>query len=106
MMRKSDASDQPANIGAKALSTNPALKPLEFLVGEWRTTGSHPEFSGQTLFGRASFAWHEGGACLIMRTQIDDPQIPNGVAIIGSDDVAGTFAMIYFDERGVSGYSM
>lgn len=37
-----------------------------------------------------------------MRSEIDEPQIPDGVAIIGSDDAAGTFTMIYFDERGVS----
>jgi hypothetical protein len=37
-----------------------------------------------------------------MRSEIDEPQIPSGVAIIGSDDAAGTFTMIYFDERDVS----
>ena len=57
---------------------------------------------GKTLPGRASFAWHEGGAFLIMRAQVDEPRFPSGVAIIGSDDVAGTFVMSYFDERGIS----
>ena len=93
---------QSSRIGAEALIPNPALKPLEFLVGEWRTTGSHPMVPGKILRGRTSFAWHEGGAFLIMRSEIDDPQFPSGLAIIGSDDVAGTFAMIYFDERGIS----
>jgi hypothetical protein len=93
---------QSSAIGAEALIPNPALKPLEFLIGEWRTTGSHPAVPGKTLSGRTSFAWHEGGAFLIMRSQIEEPQFPSGMAIIGSDDVAGTFAMIYFDERGVS----
>ena len=37
-----------------------------------------------------------------MRSEIDDPQFPDGVAIIGSDDVAGRFAMTWFDERGIS----
>jgi hypothetical protein len=27
------------NIGARALIPNPALAPLAFLIGEWRTTG-------------------------------------------------------------------
>jgi hypothetical protein len=67
-------------IGARARIPNPALKPLEFLVGEWRTTG----------------------AFLIMRSEVDEPRFPDGVAIIGSSDIAGTFAMIYFDERGTS----
>jgi hypothetical protein len=88
--------------GAEALIPNPALKPLEFLVGEWRTTGTHPLVAGETLCGRTSFAWHEGGAFLIMRSEVDHPLFPSGVAIIGSDDGAGSFAAVYFDERGVS----
>ena len=93
---------QSSAIGAKALIPNPALKPLEFLIGDWRTTGSHPLVPDKILTGRTSFGWHEGGAFLIMRSQVDDPRFPDGVAIIGSSDVAGTFAMIYFDERGIS----
>jgi hypothetical protein len=89
-------------IGAAAFIPNPALAPLAFLIGEWRTSGSHPMVPGETLEGRASFAWHEGGAFLIMRAEVDEPHFPSGVAIIGSDDKAGSFAMIYFDERGVS----
>jgi hypothetical protein len=89
-------------VGAEALIPNPALAPLAFLIGEWRTAGSHPLVPGKTLNGRASFAWHEGGAFLIMRGEIDEPLFPSGVAIIGSDDGAGTFAMTYFDERGTS----
>jgi len=54
------------------------------------------------LPGRTSFEWHQGGAFLIMHSQVDEPQFPDGVAIIGSDDAAGTFAMTYFDERGKS----
>lgn len=52
--------------------------------------------------GRASFEWLEGGAFLVMRTDMDDPNIPSGVAIFGSDDAARTVSMLYFDERGVS----
>lgn len=81
---------------------NPALKPLEFLIGSWWTTGTHPQMPGETLHGWTSFAWHEGGAFLIMRSKIADPQFPSGLAIIGSDDVAGNFAMTYFDESGFS----
>jgi len=94
--------DEPETIGAKALIPNPALKPLDFLIGEWRTTGSHPQVPDKRLSGRTSFSWDEGGAFLIMHTEIDEPQFPNGVAIIESDDVAGAFVMIYFDERGTS----
>jgi hypothetical protein len=84
------------------MTSNPALRPLEFLIGEWRTEGTHPGVAADRLCGRTSFSWHEGGAFLIMRSEVDHPQFPSGVAIIGSDGDAGTFAMIYFDERGVS----
>ena len=57
---------------------------------------------GKELTGRTSFGWHLGGAFLIMHSQVDEPQFPDGVAIIGSDDTDGRFTMIYFDERGTS----
>ena len=89
-------------IGAEAQRPNPALQPLAPLIGEWRTTGVHPLIPGTTLHGRTSFTWCEGGAFLMMRSEIDEPEIPSGTAVIGSDDAAGTFTMIYFDERDVS----
>jgi hypothetical protein len=89
-------------IGSEALRPNPALDRLAPLIGEWRTTGTHPLAPGTTFHGRTSFAWHEGGAFLLMRSEIDELEIPSGVAVIGSDDAAGTFTMIYFDERKVS----
>lgn len=91
-----------SSTGARALIPNPALKPLDFLIGEWRTAGTHPMLPGETLNGRTSFSWHEGGAFLIMRSQVDHPQFPDGVAIFGSDGASGALAMIYFDERAVS----
>jgi hypothetical protein len=89
-------------IGSEAQKTNPSLKPFEPLIGEWRTTGTHPLVPGKTFHGRASFSWIEGGAFLIWRSEIDEPGIPSGTAILGSDDAEGTFSMLYFDERGVS----
>jgi hypothetical protein len=89
-------------IGAKASIPNPALKSLAALIGEWKTTGSHPYFPDTVLHGRASFAWLDDGAFLIMRSEIDDPHFPDGIEIFGSDDVAKKFFMLHFDERGVS----
>ena len=89
-------------IGHEALIQNPALRPFEVLVGEWQTTGTHPYVPDTTFHGRTTFDWHEGGAFLVMHSEIDEPQIPSGVAIFGSDDEAGKFFMLYFDERGVS----
>ncbi|SDZ23399.1 hypothetical protein SAMN05660209_05124 [Geodermatophilus africanus] len=89
-------------IGPEAQRPNPALEPLEPLLGNWRTTGTHALVPGTTFHGRTSFAWHEGGAFVLMRSEIDEPEIPSGVAVIGSDDAAGTLTMIYFDERNIS----
>jgi hypothetical protein len=89
-------------IGREAQIPNPALKPLEKLLGEWRTTGSHPLVPGVVLHGRASFAWQDSGAFLVMRSEIDEPRFPSGIAIFGSDDQLSRYFMLYFDERGVS----
>src|SRR3954452_9129097 len=89
-------------IGPEAQRRNGALEPLAPLIGQWRTTGTHPLIPGMTFHGRTSFEWHEGGAFVLMRSEIDEPEIPSGVAFLGSDDAAGTFTMIYFDERDVS----
>src|SRR2546430_15830297 len=88
-------------IGPEAQRSNPALEQLAPLVGQWRTTGTHPLVPGTTFHGRTSFEWHEGGAFILMRSEIDEPEIPSAVAVVGSDDAAGTFTMIYFDERGI-----
>jgi len=89
-------------IAREAVIPNPLLKPLSFLIGDWRTEGSHPLIPGIALHGRASFEWADGGAFLIWRSEIDEPQIPSGIAILGTDDDTKECSMLYFDERGVS----
>lgn len=91
-----------AFISNEAAKPNPALEPLGTLVGTWSTIGTHPLVPGKTFHGRTVFSWLEGGAFLIMRSQIDEPEIPSGIAVFGTDDSAGECSMLYFDERGVS----
>jgi hypothetical protein len=74
---------------------------LSILVGEWNTVGKH-RLIPDTLHGHASFEWLEGGAFLKMVWEIEEPGVPTAIAIIGSDDAADTYFMLYFDERGVS----
>ncbi|MBW7933592.1 MAG: hypothetical protein H3C62_08275 [Gemmatimonadaceae bacterium] len=90
------------SIGHEAAKPNPALLPLGVLVGTWHTVGTHPLVPGTTFHGRTSFEWLEGGAFLLMRSEIDEPGIPSGIAIFGTDDETGACSMLYFDERGVS----
>ena len=52
--------------------------------------------------GRVSFAWIEGGAFLLMRAAVDWAGPSGAVAIIGRDDAAEDYSMLYFDARGVS----
>jgi hypothetical protein len=89
-------------LGGKAIKRNRALEPFEVLVGEWQTAGSHPYFPHAELYGRVSFEWIEGGAFLMMRSEIAHPKFPDGIAIFGSDDEAEAYYQIYFDERGIS----
>ena len=85
------------------MQANPRLQALEALIGEWTTVGAHPLLPGRTLNGHATFAWLESGAFLLYRSHSDDPEIPDGVAILGTDDAESeTGGMLYFDTRGVS----
>ena len=90
------------SLGQEASKPNPALARFSALIGTWNTVGTHPMIPNTVFHGRTSFEWIEGGAFLMMRSEIDEPGIPSGVAIIGSDDKTGEFSMLYFDERGVS----
>lgn len=89
-------------VGQEAFKPNPALRALEMVIGSWDTVGTHPYLPGKTLHGRTTFEWIEGGAFLLMRSEIDEPEIPSGIAIFGSDNATGEYHMLYFDERDVS----
>ena len=86
----------------EASKLNPLLKPFAPLIGEWALEGSHPYIPNTTLHGQVSFGWIEGGAFVVMRTKVDEPKIPSGISIFGSDDVVGEFFILYFDERCTS----
>jgi hypothetical protein len=90
------------NFGQKASIPNPALEPFRVLLGNWNTTGTHGLVPNTILHGHTSFEWLEGGAFLMMRSEIEDPRFPQGIAIIGSDDTQEEYYMLTFDERGVS----
>jgi hypothetical protein len=82
---------------------NPKLQPLAVLVGEWTTESNHPVLPGRTFHGRTTFEWLESGAFLLARMHTDEPEIPDGIAIFGTDDAeSNAGSMLYFDVRGVS----
>ena len=82
---------------------NPALSDLEPLVGEWSVEIAFPTEPATTLRGTVSFEWFDGGAFLIMRAGGMEWSGPSGsIGVIGRDDMAETYSMLYFDARGVS----
>ena len=91
MLGLSDDLAMTTPVGPEAQRSNPALEPLAPLIGQWRTTGAHPLVPGTAFHGRTSFEWHERGAFVLMRSEIDEPEIPSAVAVVGSDDAAGMF---------------
>jgi hypothetical protein len=84
------------------MNANPALGVLDRAVGTWLVTGSHPYLPGRVLRGRVLFERIEGGAFIRMHSKMDDPEIPEGVAMFGTDDGDNTCTMLYFDVRGVA----
>jgi hypothetical protein len=84
------------------MKPNPSLAPLERALGTWAVTGAHPYLPGRTLRGRVTLERIEGGAFIRMCSKMEDAEIPEGVALFGTDGDAGTCTMLYFDARGVS----
>ena len=85
-----------------SVTPNPALAAFDRAVGRWIVSGAHPYLAGRTLRGRVTFERIEGGAFLRMHSKMDDPEIPEGVAIFGTDDAENACTMLYFDVRGVA----
>ena len=89
----------------KIISENPALKDLEFLVGDWVMKLSGTSFladPADVISGQASFEWVEGGAFLVQRMGARPSDLPNATWLIGRDESAPNYTVLYFDTRKVS----
>ena len=85
--------------------SNPALEALTPLIGEWKIEITSMSFRTDPAArerGHSSFVWLEGGAFLLQHTEISANDFPRSVAVIGADDEAGAYRMLYYDSRGVS----
>lgn len=51
---------------------------------------------------RTTFEWLSGRRFLIQRWEVDHPDAPDGVAVIGYDDDEKSLLQHYFDSRGVA----
>jgi hypothetical protein len=98
------------------MTSEPALEPLNRVVGTWTTEATHPAFPG-VVHGSVTIEWLEGERFLIHRARTDHPDFPDSISIIGfmeQDRVGGAspgnptadgpaqLSMHYFDSRGVS----
>ena len=83
-------------------STNAAARErLEALVGEWTMEAAPPGGPPWPGGGRVTFQFLEGTPLLLERWQVDMPEAPDGVAVIGCDGMSGTYYQLYTDERDV-----
>ena len=85
--------------------SNAALEQLAPFLGEWEIEITAMSFNPEPsaiVRGHSSFAWLEGGAFLIQRSEMPNSDFPTSTAIIGPDEEAGTYRMLYYDSRAVS----
>ena len=88
-----------------AFQSNPALDQLAPLLGEWDieiTSISSYEDPSAVVRGHSSFGWLEGGAFLIQHSEISASEFPRSTSVMGPDEEAATYRMLYYDSRAVS----
>ena len=77
------------------------LDELEPFIGRWRMTPSFVADARDTLNAHTSFEWLAGRRFLIQRWEVEHPDAPDGVAIIGPGVDETAYRQHYFDSRGV-----
>jgi hypothetical protein len=84
---------------------NPALEPLEILVGNWDMELSNASFlpgSVDTIRGHALFEWLQGGAFLVMYMGNAPHGAPDAIWLISRDETTPSYIVFYYDTRKVS----
>jgi hypothetical protein len=74
---------------------------LDVFVGEWVMAASFASDPGGAPRARTVFEWLKGRRFLLQRWEIDHPDAPDGVAIIGPSTAPEHYIQHYFDSRGV-----
>lgn len=84
------------------MSAQETLDALDVLVGEWGMVSSFVGNPADAPQARTRFEWLPGRQFLIQRWEVDHPDAPDGIAVIGFDGDTGALRQHYFDSRGVA----
>jgi hypothetical protein len=76
--------------------------PLAALIGDWTLEAAFPQMGPGGVGGRCTFEWMPGERFLVQRWEVDEPNAPDGVAILGPDPGGLGYHQHYFDSRGVA----
>jgi hypothetical protein len=79
-----------------------AIEALEPFGGQWRMAADLAPGAGDAPRASTTFEWLAGKRFLVQRWEVDYPDAPDGIAIIGVDPTRGAYLQHYFDSRGVA----
>jgi hypothetical protein len=83
-------------------ATDPMTERLAPFVGEWSMEAQFPGIQATDVRGRTVFEWMPGKRFLVQRFEVQHPDAPDGIAIIGFDRAKDLYLQHYFDSRGVA----
>ena len=88
-----------------SIDSNPAIKGLEILIGDWKMELSNASFlthTSDTITGQVFIEWVEDGAFLIMYMGNRPPGTPDATWLISRDESDPNYLVFYYDARKVS----
>jgi hypothetical protein len=86
-------------------AVNPALAPIQVLIGEWDMEMSNTSFlpnPSDTARGHVTFEWVQGGAFLMMRMGGKPADSQHALWLVGRDESSADYKVFYYDTRRVS----
>ncbi|MEX0675192.1 MAG: DUF1579 family protein [Gaiellaceae bacterium] len=78
------------------------MEALDVFAGEWSLSTSLAAELPQPPRARCTFEWLPGRRFLVQRWEVELPEAPDGIAIIGYDEERATYLQHYFDSRGIA----
>lgn len=83
-------------------ATDPMTGRLAPFVGEWSLEARFPQLQDTDVRGRTVIEWMPGEKFLVQLFEVEHPDAPDGIAIIGFDRGRDLYLQHYFDSRGVA----